>query len=390
MMKKIFNSITLSILMIMCISCNANNKSNKADIVIAETITHETITNAANNQFIKVALLLDTSNSMDGLIDQAKAQLWDIVNELSYAKCGNEKPNLEIALYEYGNDNLTGKEGHIRQVLAFSSDLDEISKQLFSLTTNGGNEYCGQVIQTSLNQLSWGKNEDDLKLIFIAGNEPFTQGRVSYKDAAKLAHKNDVTVNTIFCGDYDQGISTYWKEGADLAHGDYMAINQNKATTYVATPYDGQILKLNEKLNKTYVAYGSRGRSKIAQQSQEDDNAMGYSNENAVSRTVSKSSHLYKNYTWDLVDAEKKKDFKYEDLDEKDLPKELKGKTKSEIKAYVAMKSKEREDIQKDIQTLNQKRRKHISEQQKDDESRLENAMIKAIKTQAKAKKYKW
>ena len=29
---------------------------------------------------IKVALLLDTSNSMDGLIDQAKAQLWDIVN----------------------------------------------------------------------------------------------------------------------------------------------------------------------------------------------------------------------------------------------------------------------------------------------------------------------
>ena len=38
-------------------------------------------------QNIKVALLLDTSNSMDGLIDQAKAQLWEIVNEFSYAKC---------------------------------------------------------------------------------------------------------------------------------------------------------------------------------------------------------------------------------------------------------------------------------------------------------------
>ena len=34
---------------------------------------------------IKVALLLDTSNSMDGLIYQAKTQLWEIVNELSYA-----------------------------------------------------------------------------------------------------------------------------------------------------------------------------------------------------------------------------------------------------------------------------------------------------------------
>ena len=34
-----------------------------------------------------LALLLDTSNSMDGLIDQAKSQLWKIVNELAAAKC---------------------------------------------------------------------------------------------------------------------------------------------------------------------------------------------------------------------------------------------------------------------------------------------------------------
>ncbi|WP_323788482.1 hypothetical protein [Psychroserpens sp.] len=389
-MKTILKTTVLALCMITFMSCNGNNKATNSDVVLAETVEHETTTNVVNNQFIKVALLLDTSNSMDGLIDQAKAQLWDIVNELSYAKCGDEKPNLEIALYEYGNDNLTGTEGHIRQVLAFSSDLDEISKQLFSLTTNGGNEYCGQVIKTSLNQLSWGNNQDDLKLIFIAGNEPFTQGRVSYKDAAKLALKNDVTVNTIFCGDYDQGISTYWKDGADLAHGDYMAINQNKATTYVATPYDDQILKLNQKLNKTYVAYGAIGESKMQQQSVEDVNAMGYSSANAVSRTVSKSSHLYKNSAWDLVDAEKEKNFNYEDVKDVDLPKELKGKSKSEIKAYVAKKSEERESIQNDIQTLNQKRRKYIAEHQKDDANKLENAMITAIKTQAKEKKYKW
>ena len=42
---------------------------------------------------IKVALLLDTSNSMDGLINQAKTQLWEIVNELSYAKCEEQEPN---------------------------------------------------------------------------------------------------------------------------------------------------------------------------------------------------------------------------------------------------------------------------------------------------------
>ena len=35
---------------------------------------------------MQIALLLDTSGSMDGLIDQARTQLWKIVNELALAK----------------------------------------------------------------------------------------------------------------------------------------------------------------------------------------------------------------------------------------------------------------------------------------------------------------
>jgi hypothetical protein len=384
-MKTKFKTLIVLLCMAGFMSCNANEKKEKVQIALLKTETPLT-----NKQAIKVALLLDTSNSMDGLIDQAKAQLWDIVNELSYAKCGDEQPNLNIALYEYGNDNLNGEEGFIRQVLAFSDDLDEISKQLFSLTTNGGNEYCGHVIQTSLNQLKWGANEDDLKLIFIAGNEPFSQGKINYQDAAKQAHKNGVSINTIFCGDYNQGISTYWKDGADLAHGDYMAINHNHETTYVATPYDNKILKLNQKLNGTYVAYGNNGRKKMALQAEQDDNAQGYSEENAVSRTVSKSSHLYKNSSWDLVDADKEKDFKYSELKKDELPAELKNKSTKEIKSYVLKKRNERESIQTEIQNLNEKRRLFIKTQQKQDDNGLENAMIKAIKTQAKAKKYTW
>jgi hypothetical protein len=65
---------------------------------------------------IKLALLLDTSNSMDGLIDQAKAQLWNIVNELSKAKYDTTKPEMEIALYEYGNDWISAKEQYVRMV----------------------------------------------------------------------------------------------------------------------------------------------------------------------------------------------------------------------------------------------------------------------------------
>jgi len=387
-LKKMKTSIKIMLISLLAISLSCNAKQNKK-VALNELLQQNQVTHDPSSQFIKVAILLDTSNSMDGLIDQAKAQLWEIVNELSYARCDNSRPNLLISLYEYGNDNLNSNEGYIRQVLQFSDDLDEISKQLFSLTTLGGSEYCGQVIQTSLDQLKWGNNPDDLKLIFIAGNEPFTQGKVNYKNAATNANEKDVTINTIFCGDFNQGISTYWKDGADLTKGDYMAINHNHATVHIASPYDDQILSLNNKLNSTYVAYGTKGRKKIYDQAEQDNNAKEYSNANAVSRTVSKSSHLYKNSSWDLVDAVEMEEVVVSELDEKSLPKELLGKSNKEIKNYIKSKSQEREKIRNDIQKLNTKRKDYISKHKNNDNG-LENAMIKSIKTQAQNKNYKW
>jgi len=355
------------------------------------TLTTTYIGKKPAEQYVKIALLLDTSNSMDGLINQAKAQLWDIVNEFTHAKCGtNIRPTLQIALYEYGNDNLSSQEGYIRQVLGFSNDLDEISEKLFSLSTNGGEEYCGQVIHTSLKQLDWGKNADDLKMIFIAGNEPFTQGKLDYKDAATNAQEKDVIVNTIFCGNYDQGISTMWKKGAMLTGGEYMAIDHNRQVVHINTPYDDIIIQLNSKLNNTYISYGSIGRQKKELQSIQDSNAAALEEVVAVKRAVSKSSRLYKNSQWDLVDAAEDDESIISELKDKELPEELQGKSENEIKAYINKKKAERQEIQKKIQELNAKREVYIAEHQKEETGELENAMLSAIKAQASKKNFTW
>src|SRR3954471_19366582 len=86
---------------------------------------------------IQLALLLDTSNSMDGLIDQARSQLWTVVNHLAKTRKDGQTPRLEVALYEYGNDGLAADSGYVRQVLAFTEDLDSVSEKLFGLRTNG-------------------------------------------------------------------------------------------------------------------------------------------------------------------------------------------------------------------------------------------------------------
>src|SRR5690606_35943023 len=122
---------------------------------------------------IQVALLLDTSSSMDGLIDQAKSRLWSIVNTLTTLRYHGQMPTIEISLYEYGNDGLSTETGFIRQVTPLTTDLDLLSEKLFALKTNGGSEFCGQVIQTSIQDLKWDANKNSMKLIYIAGNEPF-------------------------------------------------------------------------------------------------------------------------------------------------------------------------------------------------------------------------
>ena len=88
---------------------------------------------------IQVAILLDVSGSMDGLIEQAKAQLWNMVSTLGKAKCSsNTMPRIEIALYEYGRTTNDIKAGYVKKINGFISDLDSLSQNLFSLKTNGG------------------------------------------------------------------------------------------------------------------------------------------------------------------------------------------------------------------------------------------------------------
>ncbi|MEQ9582368.1 MAG: hypothetical protein RIM68_09440, partial [Arenibacter sp.] len=205
------------------------------------------------------------------------------------------------------------------------------------------------------------------------------------------AKEKDVIVNTIFCGAYEQGINTGWKNGAQLTGGEYMAIDHNREVVHIATPYDDVIIKLNSRLNKTYISYGALGAAKIQQQSAQDSNAMEMEEAVAVKRAVSKSSRLYTNSSWDLVDASKADGFDIDKVKKEELPMELKEKSKTEIASYIEGKKKERSDIQKEIQDLNSKREAYIASQQKDNEKgELENAMLTAIQKQAAKKNYRW
>jgi von Willebrand factor type A domain len=380
MVKLASAGMVLTVLLVNQTSCQAH--ATKPD---------EPITTSAKKK-IKIALLLDTSSSMDGLINQAKSQLWSLVNDLSKAECEGEKPELMIALYHYGNQGLNAETGYIEMKSNFSGELDEISAKLFSLSTSGGDEYCGLVINQALTELDWGSNESDLKFIFIAGNEPFTQGRKDFKESCKLAKSKGVVVNTIFCGDFNEGLNSSWKAGADLADGTYMSINQNQQTVYIPSPYDDRLDSLNSALNNTYIYYGSQGQTKYSQQAAQDQNAASISKENKVNRAVSKSGSFYKNESWDLVDKSSNKEVEevLEEVDVKTLPKEMQGMTEAQRAAYVKAKASERKKVQDDIAATNAKRQAFLTQQEAVGQQNLNSAMSESVKKKALEKNYKF
>ena len=343
-------------------------------------------TSETQAQHIKLALLLDTSSSMDGLIEQTKSQLWEIVNTLAKAKKNGDFAKLDISLYQYGNSRLHYSDGYIEQILPLTNDLDDLSESLFNLTTSGGNEYCGEVIMKSAKDLEWNKNGEGLNLIFIAGNEPFTQGKVDYSSATKFASEAGIIVNTIYCGDQKAGINGKWKDGAILAGGNYANLDMNQVTQYVETPYDQQIADLNASLNNTYIPYGKMGQTKLAKQVTQDNNSKVYGVSNMVNRTVSKSSHLYDNSTWDLVDANTNQQIDVADLEDEDLPSEMQDMDQVERQIYIAKKTAERNQIKDKIAELSRQREAYIKSQQNNNVNGLNSALLQALKAQARTR----
>jgi len=337
---------------------------------------------------VQIALLLDTSNSMDGLIDQAKSQLWSVVNEFIRARRDGRPARIEVALYEYGNDSLPSQEGFVRMVLPMTDDLDAVSEKLFALKTNGGQEYCGHVIRDATGQLSWSGSDGVYKAIFIAGNEPFSQGTVDYHASCRAAIAKGIIVNTIFCGATSEGEQTGWRDGAVLADGRFICIDQERKVATILTPQDAEIARLGGALNKTYIPYGRMGRAGQARQVAQDTNANNASPGAFVSRSISKgSSDLYCNDAWDLVDAIKTGKCKLDDVKDDDLPEDLRNLNLAERKSRVEKETRGRESIQGHILGLNKEREAYLASERKKlteaGQETLDSAILKAVREQA-------
>jgi len=337
---------------------------------------------------IDLAICLDTSGSMSGLINSARGKLWQIVSELAMAK---PSPHLRVALLTYGTPSYGRGSGWVRVNLDLTDDLDRVYQELFALRTKGGTEYVARVTRRAVDSLSWDRATDTYRVIFVAGNESAYQDpEFRNEDVCKSAITRDIVVNSIYCGGAGHSDADGYRRTAMLAEGRYASIDQNRGTVTVSTPYDDDLVRLGAELNTTYVAYGRRAREAAGNQRDQDSNAAKMGPAVAAQRAGAKASSVYRNDGWDLVDASKKKDFKLEEAADQALPEKMQKMDLEERKAHLEEMTQRRKKLQEKITELSAKRRAHVeAEMQKKplaEDKSFDRAVRTAVRKQAEAK----
>ena len=337
---------------------------------------------------VNLAICLDTSGSMDGLIDATRRSIWGVVNDLALAK---PTPDFRIAFLTFGNDGHDEATGWVKIHAPMTDDLDLISQSLFAQSTNGGTELVARVVDRAVNTLDWSNDPAALKIIIVAGNEGADQDtEISYRDACRRAIANGIMVNSIYCGSPADAEAQAWREVSMLADGSFATIDQNLATVEIPTPFDKELVALNESINKTYIAYGAKGDDLQERQWAEDANAQQLGAAASASRLACKSGDLYSNSQWDLIDACGQDVVDLETIDEAQLPEEMRSMSLEERKAFVQNKQEARDALTAQVETIVPKRDAFVAKEKVrmaiDDSKSLGSVLRKAIRAQAVAK----
>ena len=145
---------------------------------------------------VDLVICVDTSGSMEELLDSVRARVWDIVNEFARMR---PTPELRVGLLSYGAAASTPEDGWVLFHLDLTDDLDAVYRELMALSTSGSEEFVGRVLDRAVWEMDWSDAWDGLRVIFVAGNESADQGveQADFRRVARDAEDKDILINVL-------------------------------------------------------------------------------------------------------------------------------------------------------------------------------------------------
>jgi Mg-chelatase subunit ChlD len=207
---------------------------------------------------VEVVFCIDTTGSMDGLVEAAKARFWAIANRIT---AGRPTPELRIGLINFKDRGDT----FITAVYPLTDDLDSVYNSLLTFRAEGGGdtpESVNQALEDSINRIRWSANPGTLRLVFLVGDAPPHMDYpddVKYPVTCKQARQRGIVINAIQCGT-DPDCTRHFKNIARLGGGEFAAIGQAGGITATTTPYDQPLAEINQALARTVLVHGLASR----------------------------------------------------------------------------------------------------------------------------------
>lgn len=227
----------------------------KALLAAALTLPFAFASAAQARPVVEVAFVLDTTGSMSGLIEGAKRKIWSIATAIV-----DDWPDADIriglvAYRDIGDDYVTRK-------VDLTTDIQDVYAKLLELQARGGGDWpesVNEALDVAVNKLNWSEGRDAHRIVFLVGDAPphmdYAQD-TKYPVTLAKARQKDIIVNAVQAGDA-RDTERVWHDIAQQGDGRYIPIPQDGGPIVVIeTPYDQDVIILQEQINKTVIPYG--------------------------------------------------------------------------------------------------------------------------------------
>ncbi len=206
---------------------------------------------------VEVAFVLDTTGSMGGLIEGAKRKIWSIATAIVDANPDAEIRMGLVAYRDIGDDYVT-------KTFPLTKDIQDLYANLLELKARGGGDWpesVNEALHVGVTKLDWTQGPEICRIMFLVGDAPphmdYAQD-VKYPEVMRMARERGIVVNAVQAGGA-RDTERVWREIAQLGQGRYIPIPQDGGhLVVIETPYDTEIIELQNHINGTVIPYGPR------------------------------------------------------------------------------------------------------------------------------------
>lgn len=202
---------------------------------------------------VEVCFVLDTTGSMQGLLDAAKEKIWFIANAIVAAP---SEPRARFCLLGFRDRG----DAYVTRRVDLTADLDAVYRELLAFEADGGGdtpEAVNQALREVVEDVGWSPAPAVLKVVFLVGDAPpkHYADEPQYPEIVARAARRGILINPVLAG-ADGETRTAFRAIAAGAGGEAAELGAAVRVERRRTALDQDLAALNRRLAATLVPYG--------------------------------------------------------------------------------------------------------------------------------------